>query len=282
VDHPPTPSPAAIEIIRGTGLPVVLSVPHSGCDYDPALIARSRLGRANLERLEDPLVDRLIAGALRLGGAAVIARTPRAVIDCNRAEEELDPLAIAGRSGEAPTARARAGLGLIPNRLATIGAIWREPLSEAGLAKRLAQVHRPYHAAIEAGLDLMSERWTEVVLIDCHSMPPRPPNEAKVVIGDRNGSSAAPWVSDAAAEVATRLGFSVARNVPFAGGHIVERHGIPSRGRHAIQIEIDRSCYCLRDARTAGPGFERVADLFEELTRKIGQLAAQPDRNAAE
>ncbi len=74
--------------------------------------------------------------------------------------------------------------------------------------------------------------------------------------------------------IAERLGFKVALNVPFAGGHIMERHGAPSRGRHAIQIEVDRSRYCLRDARRPGAGFERVSHLFDELARELGELAA--------
>ncbi len=179
---------------------MLLSVPHSGREYDPALIARSRLGRATLERLEDPLVDRLVAGSIALGVGAVIARAPRATIDCNRAENELDPRAIAGRTGEAPTARARAGLGLIPTRLAQIGDLWRAPISESTLASRLAEIHRPFHAAIDAELAALSQRWTDVVLIDCHSMPPRPPGEADVVIGDRHGTRSAPWVTQAAAQ----------------------------------------------------------------------------------
>ena len=40
-----------------------------------------------------------------------------------------------------------------------------------------------------------------------------------------------------------RQGFSVSRNVPFAGAYIVQQYGRPSAGQHAIQIELDRSLY---------------------------------------
>jgi len=268
------PYRGAIHVIRGDRWPVLMSVPHAGRDYDSELIARSRLGQAALEKLEDPLVDRLIAGALTLGVGAVIANAPRAAIDCNRAEDELDPRAIAGRTGVAPTARARAGLGLIPTRLAEVGDLWRAPISEATFNSRLAEIHRAFHDAIDAELAALSRLWRDVVLIDCHSMPPRPPGEADVVIGDRHGTSSAPWVTEAAVEIAQRLGFKVARNIPFAGGHIVERHGKPSRGRHAVQIEVDRSRYCLRDARSPRPGFERVSHLFDALARELGELTS--------
>ena len=35
----------------------------------------------------------------------------------------------------------------------------------------------------------------------------------------------------------------VRRNKPYAGGYITERHGAPTLGRHAVQIEINRALY---------------------------------------
>src|SRR4029450_1635107 len=90
-------------------LPVLLSVPHSGRDYDQAVLSNAAQGRRALETLEDPLVDRLIWRAIAAGVGAVIQPVPRAVIDCNRDEEEVDPAAILGVS-PAPVG-ARAGHG---------------------------------------------------------------------------------------------------------------------------------------------------------------------------
>jgi N-formylglutamate amidohydrolase len=265
----------AIEIIAGCGGPIILSVPHSGRDYSPELLARSRLGRASLERLEDPLVDQLVAGAIDRGVGAVIARAPRALIDINRALGELHPAAIAGRHGEPPTARARAGLGLIPTRISGLGDLWRAPIDDVELERRIADVHHAYHDALAEQLARASRAWQDILLLDCHSMPPRGPGEANVVIGDRHGTSAAGWLVEAAEAIARRRGFTVARNAPFAGGHVVERHGQPARGIHAIQVEIDRAAYCQRDSRTPGPGFDRVALLFEARASELGALLRQ-------
>jgi N-formylglutamate amidohydrolase len=271
-----------IAVIAGTGGPVLLSVPHSGRDYPAALLARSRLGRASLERLEDPLVDLLVQGAIDRGAGAVIARAPRAVIDINRPLDELHPGAIRGRFGEPPTQRARAGLGLIPTRVSGLGDLWRAPIAEDEFEARVGGIYRPYHDALAAALATMASRWDEVLLIDCHSMPPRPPGEANVVIGDRHGSSAAPWLVASAEAIARRRGFAVARNAPFAGGAIVERHGAPARGVHAIQLEVDRAAYCERDSRSPGPGFDRVALLFEALAAELGAMLARRHQIAAE
>lgn len=278
---PPPPGTALVEIITGRGGPVLLSVPHSGRDYGRDLVARARLGRASLERLEDPLVDRLVAGAIDRGIGAIIARAPRAMIDVNRALDELAPAAISGRRGEPPTPRARAGLGVIPTRLAGVGELWRGPIDEAEFKRRVALVHRPYHDALATRLALLAETWSEVLLLDCHSMPPRP-GDANIVFGDRHGTSAAPWLVAAAEAIARRRGFAVARNLPFAGGHVVERHGRPRRRIHALQIEVDRATYCQRDARTPGAGFERVAQLFEALATELGAALSQRLDDAAE
>lgn len=279
--HPPIAAPA-VEVAIGRGGPVLLSVPHSGRDYPPALLARSRLGRVSLERLEDPLVDLLVAGATDRGAGAVVARAPRAMIDVNRSADELHPAAILGRRGEPPTPRAGAGLGLIPTRLAGIGELWRAPIDETEFERRLALVHRAYHDALAARLSALTATWGEVLLIDCHSMPPRPAGEANVVIGDRHGTTAAPWLVEAAEAIGRRHGFAVARNQPFAGGHVIERHGRPANHVHAIQVEVDRAAYCQRDLRTPGPGFDRVACLFEALSEELGGLLSHRIDEAAE
>jgi len=277
----PSAGPVLVEVIAGRGGPILLSVPHSGRDYDSDLVERSRLGQASLERLEDPFVDQLVTGLIDRGIGAVIARAPRALIDVNRALDELAPAAIRDRRGDPPTPRARAGLGVIPTRLAGIGELWRAPISEAEFERRVALVHRPYHDALAARLALLTERWSDVLLLDCHSMPPRP-GDADIVFGDRHGTSAAPWLVEAAEAIARRGGFAVARNVPFAGGHVIERHGRPQRRIHALQIEVDRAIYCQRDMRTPGAGFDRVAMLFETLATDLGAALSRRLDDAAE
>jgi N-formylglutamate amidohydrolase len=160
--------------------------------------------------------------------------------------------------------------------------LWRAPIDEAELLRRVTDVHRAYHEALEEHLSIASRAWSDVLLLDCHSMPPRGPGEANVVIGDRHGTSAAEWLVEAAEAIARRRGFTVARNTPFAGGHVVERHGQPERGVHAIQIEIDRAAYCQRDSRTPGPGFDRVAMLFEALAAEVGDRLREKAPVAAE
>lgn len=273
--------PPTIHPPRGS-LPVLLSVPHAGRDYDRDLLANAAQGRRALEALEDPLVDRLCWRAVAAGLGAVVQNVPRAAIDCNRDESEVDPAAVEGISPAPVGPRARNGLGLVPSRTHRHGVLWRWPIDRAELDRRIVEVHRPYHAAIGAALDRLADRFGEVILVDCHSMPTRR-GQAEMVIGDRQGSSAAPWVAAEAMRIAADAGFSVALNEPYAGGAIVARHGRPADGIHAIQLEIDRSTYLKADGRTAGAGFDRIASLVEAIAVGLGRaLLDRGIREAAE
>lgn len=252
-------------------VPVLLSVPHAGRDYPDWLIALSKGGHRALHSLEDPLVDELVKGAIDTGIAAVVARAPRGAIDCNRAEDEIDPTVVRSGPIASLSPRARGGLGIVPGRTPGHGLLWRQPIAAQELEDRLEQAHRPYHRAIEDQLARMLDEFGCALLLDCHSMPP-PEGGPQVIIGDRYGQSAAPWVTSEAVKIVTSMGFRAGVNQPFAGGHVVQRHGAPHTGVHALQIEVDRRCYFDAQGSTPGPGFERTARLFEQLASRLGQF----------
>jgi N-formylglutamate amidohydrolase len=252
-------------------LPVLLSVPHSGRDYPDWLIALAGGGKGALTALEDPLVDRLVWRALQRGCGAVIARTPRAAVDCNRSEDEVDPSVIDGARRGRVSARARGGLGIVPARTQQHGYLWRRAISPKQLEERLAQAHRPYHEAIEAQLTLLVDRFGCALLLDCHSMPPPPEGVPSVIFGDCRGRTADAWVSAEAMAITRRLGFDAGLNDPFAGGHVIERHARPSAGIHALQLEIDRRSYLDDKLQRPGLGFDRVAAFLESLSVELGQ-----------
>jgi N-formylglutamate amidohydrolase len=275
------PLPPPIIHAPRAAVPVLLSVPHSGREYPQWLLANAAGGRAALESLEDPIVDRLAWRALAGGIGAVIARAPRAAIDCNRAADEIDPAVIADAAGGAIGVRARGGLGIIPSRSFPHGRLWRRPIDQAELDRRIAEAHTPFHEAVAKALDGLASQFGSAVLIDCHSMPSRN-GQAEIVIGDRHGGSAAPWLSALAARIARSNGWSAMLNEPYAGGYVVERHGRPDRGVHALQLEIDRSCYLARDMRGPGPGFDRAARLIEALAFGLAEALATRETIAAE
>ncbi len=267
--------------------PVVLSVPHAGRDYAPELLRASRLSQRQLETLEDRYVDRLIWRALGTGAIAIVARRPRAEIDLNRDEREIDTAIVAPplpAGALVQSARTRGGLGLIPARITGAGGIWRHRIDGNEVSRRIAEVHQPYHTALADALEQARRRFGVAILLDCHSMPPRKdaPGQAEIVFGDLHGTAIAPELLEAAVAVAERAGFKTASNIPYAGGYITSRHGRPSAGVHALQIEIDRSLYLGEDMREPGDGFERTAGLLEDVAAALAARAIEPQAIAAE
>lgn len=265
------PSPLAKPIVHApsSDLPVIISVPHAGRDYPDWLLALAHGGRASLESLEDPYVDRLVDRSLSRGIGAVIALSPRAAIDCNRAEDEIDPTVVRTGPIGRLSPRARGGLGIVPGRTARHGPLWRRPIEMHHLERRLEEAHRPFHSAIAGLLERIFDRFGCALLLDCHSMPPPPTPAAPIIVGDRHGRSAAPWVTAEAVRVIAACGFRVGVNEPFAGGHVLQRHGAPQRSIHAVQIEIDRRCYLT--GTQPEPGFEAVSRMIEALAVQLGQ-----------
>jgi len=264
---------------------VVLSVPHAGRAYSQALLKSARLPLKMLESLEDRLVDRLVWRAQAAGAVAVIACAPRAEIDLNRDAREIDPaIVIPPPPGHAviQSARTRGGLGLVPSRINGAGSIWKHRIPSGEIARRIEEIHAPYHAALALALAAARERFGVAVLLDCHSMPPQEDGAAPpIIFGDRHGTSIAPEYVDAASEAARASGFEVGRNTPYAGGYITLRHGKPDTGVHALQLEIDRRRYLDRDMRSPGPGFDAVAEVIARIAAALAIKALEPPQAIA-
>ncbi|HET8611352.1 MAG TPA: N-formylglutamate amidohydrolase [Sphingomonas sp.] len=269
----------------GAPTPLVIAVPHAGRCYPPALLAASRLPRHALETIEDRYADLLIADAVAMGAVAIVAPIARAWIDLNRAEEELDPAILAEPAASpigAVSPKAAGGLGVIPSRIAAGGAVWRRPLAAAEIEERIARFHRPYHQAIAAAMEEARAAHGVAILIDCHSMPSIAREGPHVVIGDRHGAGAAAHFSVAAAAAAMRHGLRHARNRPYAGGYTLDRHGAPRRGRHAVQIEIDRRLYLDAALLRPGKGLEGARMLIADIAAALIAAARGGLAEAAE
>jgi N-formylglutamate amidohydrolase len=239
-------------------------------------LAQLRVPEASIQPLEDRYADRLTEAALEAGVPTIIALVPRLALDLNRAPDDLDPDSVRGGfdRGVPASAKARAGLGLVPTRLWGVGPLWRKPFEPTEIATRLRDVHAPYHAAIARALAEAKMRWGVALLIDLHSMPPVNGDDAPdVVIGDRFGASASAALTATAEAMLTGMGFRVALNTPYAGGYLVSRHAKPGANIHALQIEIDRRLYLDATLDAPGPGLARmqrvIVQLIESLTAEL-------------
>ncbi|MBS0482446.1 MAG: N-formylglutamate amidohydrolase [Proteobacteria bacterium] len=267
-----------------SALPVLISVPHAGRTYPDSLLDRMRHPASSALRLEDRYADLLGEGIARETGAGVlIAHAPRAMIDLNRATDDVDwDMFARGRfarlGSTAPGPRARSGLGLIPRRLPGVGELWRRRHEEAELAERIDAIHAPYHACLADYLQQLRDRWGAALLLDLHSMPPlglrgpQPPSE--FVVGDRFGASCHGALAAEAFGFFAERRRLAAHNRPYAGGYVLERHAAPDAGLHAIQLEVDRSSYLDAGLVERGAGFAGMVDLLSALVRRLAAVVA--------
>lgn len=270
-------------------LPVLVAVPHAGRAYPHAVMARMRdAGLAQL-RLEDRHVDRLgVSIARETGAALLVAHAPRALLDLNRAEDDIDwDMIEGGRPADMPAtpgaqrsnARARSGLGLVPRRLPGSGEIWRGRLAPAELAARIEGIHRAYHTALDDALARICAEWGAALLVDLHSMPPLRAGEGEVrapvvVLGDRFGAACHNALVARGLSHLEARGVPAALNRPYSGGYVLDRHGAPREGVHAVQIEVCRAAYLDRQLAEPGAGLPAVAAMLTDLVRELGAEAA--------
>ena len=180
------------------------------------------------------------------------------------------------RQGHNP--RVASGLGVIPRVVSNGRAIYRGKMSLAEAKYRIDTYWKPYHAMLASLLARAVQHHGQAVLIDCHSMPHEAMDgvarsgmrRPDVVLGDRFGAAASGEVVDRVESAFASAGFSVTRNAPFAGAYITQAYGRPSRGQHAIQVEIDRSLYM--DEKRVCPSAEFGA-VRAALERAIAEIA---------
>ena len=269
---------------------LVLSSPHSGRVYPQRFVRSARLDAASLRRSEDAFVDELFEPAVSLGLPLLRAHFPRAYLDLNREPYELDPRMFDGRLPayvNTRSVRVAGGLGTIARVVGDSQEIYAKRLPvEEGL-RRIDQLHKPYHAALQDLLHRAIRRFGVAVLVDCHSMPSSSitgtadpatwrdeKTKADIVLGDRYGTSCGRSFVDAAEGELRRFGYTVDRNKPYAGGFITEHYGRPTAGCHALQIEINRGLYMDERALVRCPGFDELSRHLVAVVAAVSAIAA--------
>lgn len=284
----PAPYQLTMPEQRLTG--VVFASPHSGRDYPASFLRETVLDARTIRSSEDAFVDDLLEDVPALGAPLLTARAPRAYIDMNRAADELDPALIEGLRLSAHNPRIASGLGVVPRVVAGGKAIYRGKIPFVEAEERIEANWRPYHACLRELMDSARTMFGQGILIDMHSMPHEAMDSVasaggrrpEIVLGDRFGAAASAAVMDQVEAAFESAGLHTLRNAPFAGAYIAQTYGRPSRGMHAIQIEMDRSLYMNeREIRPNGNflGFRR---LLTDILSQISDIGRQELPLAAE
>ena len=220
-----------LEIHRGD-LPLVVSFPHTGTDIPPEI--EDRLASPWRARQDtDWWVHRLYDFAREMGATTVRTGISRTVIDVNR-----DPSGASLYPGQATT------------ELCPLTTFDGERLYEPGrepdtveIASRRARYFDPYHAAVSAELARVRALHGCVVLYDAHSIRSRVPRLftgelPQLNIGTNSGASCDETLTRAMEGVCEGSGFSGVTDGRFRGGWTTRHYGCPSRGVHAVQMEL--------------------------------------------
>ena len=248
----------------GCGNPFVFASPHSGRHYPRHFIQQAKLTKLSLRCSEDAYVDELFNSVTRFGSPLLVANYPRSYVDLNREPMELDPKMFSDllpSSCNSLSGRVAVGLGTIPKVVSFDQDIYPHKLKYFEEKTRLDDIYAPYHRQLQELLINAKSKHGWVALIDCHSMPslklqpnskiskklfgaPPPANyDCDIVLGDRYSSSCSIHLTNIVERLFRDLGYSVARNDPYAGGYCTSYYGRPSLGIHALQIEINRKLY---------------------------------------
>lgn len=257
-------------------IPVVVEVPHAGTGVDPQSLALLTAPARSIGQDADLYVDELYQRAPALGATLLVAHLSRYVCDLNRAETEVDGLAVQGASA----------------RNAPHGLIWRSttenqpalggPLTVQEVERRLELIHRPYHRTLERLLAEKRATFGFAILLCAHSMPSlgrlghsdAGRERAEVVPGSRGRTSAAAVVIDATDAIVREAGWTVAHDDPYRGGFSTGHYGQPARNVHAIQVELSRRLYMDERTLAKNPSdFINVSGFCDRLVERLGTLA---------
>ncbi|KVN14837.1 N-formylglutamate deformylase [Burkholderia stagnalis] len=217
--------------------PLLISIPHLGIGI-PAPLRDTYSDAALTFADTDWHLDRLYAFAADLDATVLGATVSRYVIDLNRPpnDESLYP-------GQTTT-------GLCPTETFVGEPVYLEGCAPDAQeqARRVHAYWQPYHATLEAELARLRALHGNVLLWEAHSISSVLPRlfDGKLPdlnLGTQDGRTAAPALLAAAAREAAASPFTWVANGRFKGGYITRRFGEPSRGVHAIQLEMCQSTY---------------------------------------
>lgn len=255
--------------MSNSDLPLFISCPHSGEQIPLEANWLQALDPITLLRDVDRFVDAFYRPLAKKEDIPFIySPWSRYASDLNRLPVDVDKDSVS--SSKNPSGTFTSGLHWVKT---SIG----EELMTSPISKELHDVlvkayHEPFHKSIQAQFDHFKRQGHKRVFhIDVHSMPSqgtsihRDPGEtrAEIVISDQDGTSCDPKFKDLIVASYEKAGFQVKTNWPYKGGRITQTYGNPFKGRHTIQIEMNRSIYMNEETK------ELKKENFKEISSKI-------------
>ena len=265
--------------------PVVFDSPHSGTDYPDDF--RFAIDKKILRKGEDTYIHELYDAAPGCGATLIEALFPRAYIDPNRPEDDIDQELMDDAWPDAlnPSIKSRSGIGLIWRLAPPIAPIYDRKLTVAEVQNRIAAYHRPYFDVLTQAIEDAKAQFGQVWHINCHSMPnmsdqrsPEAPGTERpdFCLGDRDQTTCDPAFTHYVKEFLEGFGYKVNVNDPYKGVELVKRYGRPGDGFHSLQIEVNRRLHLNEDTKEKN---ELYGTLHDHITQMIEAICAYAKKN---
>lgn len=260
-------------------VPLVLDSPHSGLRFPPDFDAV--VAELDLRDGEDCFVDQLYLPVTELGIPLLAAEFPRTYLDNNRHAGDIDlELIEGGRWPHAyvPSGKAAIGKALIWRTLDDGRPIYGRRLAVDEVLGRIERVHAPYHRALQQLLDAAHARFGAVFHLNCHSMNSiagrmgeggEGSERADFVLGDRDHTTCDPAFTEFVRRTLVSLGYVVRLNDPYKGVELVRAYSDPARGRHSLQVEINKRLYMDEARCTPNEGYAALQKNLGVLVEAI-------------
>jgi len=242
---------------------LVLDSPHSGFEFPADFDAV--VSEFDLRDGEDCFVDELYLPAIERGVPLLAARYPRTYLDPNRHRGDID-------------------LPLIWRTLDDGRPIYSRKLRVDEVKARIDRFHAPYHRTLTQLLDAAHAEHGVVYHLNCHSMNSvagmmgeggEGTARADFVLGDRDGTTCDPAFTEFVRATLVAMGYVVNLNDPYKGVELVRAYSDPGRGRHSLQVEINKRLYMDEATRARHAGF---APLQRNLQRMLEAIRDYIDK----
>jgi len=266
----------------------VLDSPHSGIEFPADFNAA--VSEFDLRDGEDCFVDDLYAPATEHGIPLLAARAPRTYLDPNRHRGDVDLELLEGAWPHeyVPSGKAAFGKALIWRTLDDGRPIYARRLAVDEVAARIERFHTPYHRALVEQLDAAQSAFGVVYHLNCHSMNSvagamgeggAGSQRADFVLGDRDGTTCDPAFTEFVRATLAAMGYDVKVNDPYKGVELVRAYSAPARGRHRLQVEMNKRLYMDEAMRTRNANFARLQRDLMAMIDAIRDYAASEVRH---
>lgn len=286
-------------------VPLFVSIPHSGTKVPMEADWLKTIPLSVLMCDVDAFVDELYAPALKeFQIPSVIFEWHRYAVDANRLSSDISSATVENAGSALQTQNEKRGLkrqnkeagkGLAtPKEKSSSDIHWHKttkadlliskPLSKKLHEKLIKNYFDPFHEKMERQFSALKEAGhPNIYLMDLHSMPSqglafhKDPGQSRpqVVIGDRKGKSCSSAFRDLVLTAYKKAGFETALNWPYQGGAITQRYGSDPKGRHSLQVELNRKLYMDENTKQKSPSFPKLQNQLQKAMAYIVQNIEQ-------